>query len=69
MANKVYVAKETIHVQTKDGAVVIHKGERLREGHPYMRGREEFFSVPDTDVMYDVEAATAAPGERRGAKP
>lgn len=69
MAAKVYVARETIHVQTKDGAVTIHKGERVREGHPYMKGREELFSLPDTDVMYDIEAATAAPGEKRGAKP
>ncbi len=68
MAAKVYVANQTIHVQTKTGTVTIRKGERVREGHEYMRGREEFFSLPDTDVMYDVEQATAAPGEKRGAK-
>ena len=68
MAAKVYVANETIHVQTKTGVVTIYKGQRVREGHEYLKGREQFFSSPDADVMYDVEAATAAPGEKRGAK-
>ena len=68
MAAKVYVANQTIHVQTKTGVVTIYKGQRVREGHEYLKGREEFFTAPDSDVMYDVEAATAAPGEKRGAK-
>jgi hypothetical protein len=66
MAAKVYVAKETIHVQTKTGVVTIYKGERVREGHEYMRGREDSFMLPDNEVMYDVEQATKAPGEKRG---
>ncbi len=69
MAAKVYVARETIHIQTKTGVVTIHKGERVREGHPYLRGRDEFFTVQDNEVLYDVEQATKAPGEKRGAKP
>jgi hypothetical protein len=69
MAGRVYVAKETIHVQTKTGVVTIYKGQRVREGHEYLKGREAFFTAPDSDVMYDVEQATKAPGEKRGAKP
>ncbi len=69
MAAQVYVAKETIHVQTKTGVVTIYKGQRVREGHPYLKGREQFFDAPESDVMYDVEQATRAPGEKRGAKP
>ncbi len=67
-AAKVYVANETIHVQTKTGVVTIYKGQRVREGHEYLKGREQFFSEPGLgDVMYDVEDATAAPGRKRGA--
>jgi hypothetical protein len=66
MAARVYVANQTIHVQTKTGVVTIYKGQRVREGHEYLKGREEFFSSPDSDVMYDVEDATAAPGRKRG---
>ena len=68
MAAKVYVARETIHIQTKSGVVTIHKGERVREGHEYMRGREGSFDEQTNEVLYDVEAATKAPGEKRGAK-
>lgn len=68
MAAKVYVARETIHIQTKGGVVTIHKGERIREGHPYMRGREGSFDVQTNEVMYEVEQATRAPGEKRGAQ-
>lgn len=68
MAAKVYVATETIHIQDGDNVVTVYKGQRIREGHAYLKGREAFFREPTNDVMYDVEAASAAPGEKRGAK-
>ena len=62
-AGKIYVARETIHL---DNGVTIKRGERVREGHPFLRGREMFFDALDVDVHYEVEQATAAPGEKRG---
>lgn len=39
-------------------------GERVREGHPVLVGREDFFKP--LEIQYEVEQATAAPGEKRG---
>lgn len=38
---------------------------RVRSGHPILRGVEHLFKP--VEAHYEVEAATAAPGERRGA--
>lgn len=65
---KVYVATDTLVIDDKGSPVTIHKGDRIREGHPYLRGREGLFSEEDTSVRFDVEQATAAPGEERGGK-
>jgi hypothetical protein len=37
---------------------------RVREGHPVLKGREHLFR--EIDAHYEVEAASAAPGEVRG---
>ena len=37
---------------------------RVREGHPILKGIEHLFRP--IDAHYDVEAASAAPGEVRG---
>jgi F0F1-type ATP synthase beta subunit len=56
-------AFSTLH----DGVpITVVVGERIREGHPLLRGREMFFQ-PLT-VTYEVEQATKAPGEKRGEK-
>ena len=44
----------------------IMKGERVRNGHDLLKCHAEFFKPADDGIMYDVEQATAAPGERRG---
>lgn len=51
-----------------DGAPIAVVGghTRVREGHPLLKGREHLFEPLTVD--YDVEQATAAPGEKRGAK-
>ncbi len=36
----------------------------VREGHPLLRGHEQSFTPMKVD--YEIEQATAAPGERRG---
>ena len=62
---KVYVANQTIHLSDGDDNIIIQKGERVRAGHAYLKGREQFFDVVDA-VAHEVEAATADPGEKRG---
>ena len=39
---------------------------RVRAGHPLLKGREYLFEPVDLTVHYDIEEATAAPGEKRG---
>lgn len=66
----VYVATESFVVEMKDGSTaVVHKGiTRAREGHEVMAGGLRQFWEPVGDrVDYEVEQATAAPGEKRGA--
>lgn len=61
---KVFVANTTMFIDDGgDSAVIVHKGERVREGHPYLRGREAMFTELDSLVHHDVEAAAAeSPG-------
>lgn len=61
----IFIAKESgwIHLNGEDIQVVAGR-TRVREGHQLMVGREHMFTPLTVD--YDVEQATAAPGERRG---
>lgn len=63
---RIFIATDSF-VTSLDGVdVTVSKGfTRVREGHPLLRGREHLFE-PLT-VHYEVEQATAAPGEKRGA--
>lgn len=58
---KVYVATDTLVIDDHGSPVTIHAGDRIREGHPYLRGRENLFSLEDTGVRFDVGEATAPP--------
>lgn len=42
---------------------------RVRAGHRLLERYAECFEPADVGVEFDVEQATAAPGERRGARP
>jgi hypothetical protein len=61
-----YVARQSFSVDGPDGAAVsVHGGiTRVRAGHWLLEGREAMFEL--LTAHYDVEAATAAPGETRG---
>lgn len=60
----IYVATRSAVIHTKDGRVQVRKGvTRVRAGHPLLEGREDMFKP--IDVHFDVEQATAAPGETR----
>jgi hypothetical protein len=62
----ILVATETFTCTVDGSPVTVHKGQtRVRAGHPILKGREMWFKV--LDVQYDLEQATAAPGEVRGA--
>lgn len=64
----VYVATESFACQIGDEYYNVTKGERVREGHALLRAAPGAFeNVQDAFVQYDVEQATAAPGEKRGA--
>lgn len=64
-AAHLYVAKVGFACELDGERIIVNKGERVREGHPILRVQEEFFEPVDTTVHYDVEQATAAPGEKR----
>lgn len=62
----IYVARESFTTELADGTPIhVRSGvTRVREGHPLLVGREELFEPMTVD--YEVEQATAAPGEKRG---
>lgn len=62
----IYIATESFSCNLDGVPVVVRAGEtRVREGHELLRGREHMFK-PIT-AHYEVEQATAAPGEARTA--
>lgn len=63
----VYVAKHGFACEIDGEELRINEGERVRAGHPLLRSQATHFEPVDTLVHYDVEQATAAPGEKRGA--
>lgn len=67
----VYVATETFATVDDAGApLVVHKGAtRVREGHGLLDRYPHYFEEANLHVHYDIEAATAEPGELRGEDP
>lgn len=63
----IYVATRSFHCEVGGERLFVTAGERVRDGHPLLRAQAENFEPVDTTVKYDVEQATAAPGEKRGA--
>lgn len=60
----IYVAVESAVLYVNGTPHVIHKGTtRVRDGHPLLERNRGMFAP--LDVHYDVEQATAAPGEKR----
>jgi hypothetical protein len=65
-AAEIYVARHGFACSLDGEEVRVAEGERVRYGHPLLRSHADMFKPVDEDVKYDVEQATAAPGERRG---
>jgi hypothetical protein len=61
-----YVAKQSFWHELDGVPTFVAQGERVRHGHELLRACGDYFEPADTTVKYDVEQATAAPGERRG---
>ena len=61
-----FVATQAFSTMVGNTPTVVQVGERIREGHELLRRYPEYFKPADTGVEYDVEQATAAPGELRG---
>jgi hypothetical protein len=63
----VYVAIESGSAEVKGQLYSFIKGvTRVRDGHPLLKDHGVFFEPVDEHVHYEVEQATAAPGEQRG---
>jgi hypothetical protein len=62
---EIFVAKQSFTTELDGVPISVYGGQtRVRAGHPLLQGREALFEP--LKVHYDVEAATAAPGETRG---
>ncbi len=61
-----YRAKHAFGVRYEGEQLTIPEGEIVRAGHPLLKGLEEHFEPVESFGRFDVEQATAAPGERRG---
>jgi hypothetical protein len=65
-ATDIYVATQSFAAEVDGDPVFVNKDERVRAGHPLLDTNPDFFEPVDDVVHYDVEQATAAPGEKRG---
>jgi hypothetical protein len=65
-AADIYVAKHSFSCELDGEKLFVTQGERIRAGHPLLRAQGDYFEPVDMTVRYDVEQATAAPGEKRG---
>lgn len=62
----IFVARESFVATMPDGDIIaVKKGDLVRAGHPILARREQFFAPAADHVRFDLEQATAAPGERR----
>jgi hypothetical protein len=62
----IYVAKVAFFAEVDGEQVAVAAGERVRAGHPLRDAQGGYFEPIDTPVHYEVEQATAGPGEKRG---
>lgn len=69
MAGNVYVATESVSGLLFDGEPIdLRRGvTRVREGHPLLEAHPGYFR--ELDVHFDVEDATARPGQQRNVPP
>lgn len=65
-AGRMYRARESFIIEYEGAPTQITGGVTIvREGHPLLAGHEHLFEL--VTPHYEIEQATAAPGEKRGA--
>lgn len=64
---KLYIATESFDTTVKGELAQVKGGMTIvREGHPLLKGREHLFK--EVEAHFEVEKATAEPGEKRGSE-
>ena len=66
MPDHVYIATESGSAEVDGETYIFTRGQtRVREGHPLLDAVRDYFEPVGDHIHYDVEQATAAPGEKR----
>lgn len=63
-----YRAKVSFGLELDGEQITVHEGDLVRKGHDLLKRCPEHFEEAKDFVRFDVEQATAAPGEKRGSK-
>ena len=62
---ELYQAKEPFVTMFNGEQVSVSAKDLVRAGHPLLKGREDLFKPAENVVRFEVEQATAAPGEKK----
>lgn len=66
--SEIFVATESFSTEIDGEIFVCHRNKtRVREGHPLLKANPDYFKSAGEGVTFEVENATAAPGEKRKA--
>ena len=60
-----YMANQSFSTMVDGEIIGVDKGDLVRAGHKILKGRMDFFEPAEGYVKFEVEKATAAPGEKR----
>lgn len=60
-----YTALESFTAREDGQTFSVERGDLVRAGHPVLRGRGHLFGLAKDHVRFDVETATARPGDLR----
>jgi hypothetical protein len=66
-ASDYYRANQSFSTTLDGDEVYVKLGELVHKDHPLLKGRKDLFDPAQNFGRFDVEQATAAPGEQRGA--
>ena len=68
-ATDYYRANQGFSTMLDGEPLFVAKGELVHKDHPLLKGRSDLFEPAENFGRFDIEQATAAPGEKRGGKP
>jgi hypothetical protein len=66
MASDIFVAITSGASEIKGENYDFKAGDRIRSGHPLLKACPEYFVPARDEIKFDLETASAAPGEKRG---